>query len=154
MQQPLLMLDLMRVVYWFDEHLQSELSRHGWGRFNRSQSLVLANIATGQTRAARIAEAIGVSRQAMSQLIAELLARQVVALQPDPDDRRARIITFAPEARPLREMAERILRDLEQRMAAATSRAGVDQTRRLLHQFLESEEARMPPEGPANRQPD
>jgi DNA-binding MarR family transcriptional regulator len=141
------MLDLMRVVYWFDEHLQAELSRHGWGRFNRSQSLVLANIATGQTRAARIAESIGVSRQAMSQLIAELTARQVVALRPDPDDRRALIVEFAPEALPLRAMAEKILRDLEQRMAAATSRSAVDRTRELLQRFLASAAAQMPDSG-------
>ena len=66
MSDSLLMLDLVSVVYWFDERLQQALAARGWGTLNRSQSLVLANVANGETRSARIAEKMGVSRQALS----------------------------------------------------------------------------------------
>ncbi|MDP3908600.1 MarR family winged helix-turn-helix transcriptional regulator [Novosphingobium sp.] len=113
MAASLFMLDLVRTFYWFDEQLRSRLEERGWGKVTRSQSLVLANLANGETRAARIAENLGISRQAMSQLLTEMEERKLVALHPDPTDRRARIVAFAPEAQGIRADAQAILRDLE-----------------------------------------
>ena len=48
MTSQLLMLDLVRTLYWFDEQLQVRLEALGWGRRGRSQSLILANIANGE----------------------------------------------------------------------------------------------------------
>ncbi len=112
----LLMLDLVKAIYWFDAALQQGLRERGWTDVTRSQSLVLANLANGETRSARIAENLGVSRQAMSQMLAEMVTKNLVCVTNDPEDRRARIVAFAPAAAALRDDASALLIELENRL--------------------------------------
>lgn len=116
MESSLLILDLMRAFYWFDEQLRARLAERGWPGITRSQSLVLANVANGVTRPSRIAEHLGVTRQAMSQLLGEMAARGLVDLVPDPDDARAQRVASAAAGVTIREAARAILRDLEQEL--------------------------------------
>lgn len=113
MNDSLLMLDLMRTFYWFDEQLRARLARLGWEGITRSQSLVLANVANGVDRPSRIAENLGVTRQAMSQLLTEMAARGLVDLLPDPDDRRAQRVVSSASGEAIREAARTTLRELE-----------------------------------------
>ncbi|MNH95116.1 MarR family protein [compost metagenome] len=136
MNQPLLMLDLVRTLYWFDEQLQARLDARGWGRLGRSQSLILANVANGETRAARMAENLGVSRQAMSQFLTEMVDRKLLELAPDPDDKRARIVRFAPESQAIRGDAQQVLRELESELEKAVGRENLEALRLGLRNFL------------------
>lgn len=117
MEQSLLLLDLMRAFYWFDEQLRARLAERGWAGITRSQSLVLANIANGVARPSRIAANLGVTRQAMSQLLAEMEARGLVDLVPDPGDRRAQLVVSSASGAQIREAARAALRELEQELA-------------------------------------
>ncbi|MEX6724271.1 MarR family winged helix-turn-helix transcriptional regulator [Parapedomonas caeni] len=119
MKNSLLMLDLVRAFYWFDEQLRSRLAEQGFTAVTRSQSLVLANVANGETRASRIAANLGVSRQAMSQLLAEMVNNGLVDTAPDPADRRAQVVFFGPAGEEIRIAAQKILRDLEGEMERA-----------------------------------
>lgn len=119
MDNPLLLLDLMRAFYWFDEQLRTRLAQRGWKGITRSQSLVLANVANGVIRPSHIAANLGVSRQAMSQLLGEMAAAGLVETVPDPDDRRAQKVVFSSTGGPIREAASGVLRDLEAELAAA-----------------------------------
>jgi DNA-binding MarR family transcriptional regulator len=125
----LLMLDLVKAIYWFDESLQNGLKAKGWDGITRSQSLVLVNLANGETRSSRIAENVGVSRQAMSQMLAEMAAKDLIKIDDDPNDRRARIISFSPAAQPLREDANAILLDLEKRLEKTIGRSRMNAIR-------------------------
>ncbi|MND97271.1 MarR family protein [compost metagenome] len=136
MNRPLLMLDLVRTLYWFDEQLQARLDARGWGRLGRSQSLILANVANGETRAARMAENLGVSRQAMSQFLTEMVDRKLLELAPDPDDKRARIVRFAPESQAIRGDAQQVLRELESELEKAVGRENLEALRLGLRNFL------------------
>lgn len=136
MTRSLLMLDLVRTVYWFDEQLQARLDARGWGKLSRTQSLVLVNVANGETRAARMAENLGISRQAMSQFLAEMVENKLVELVPDPADRRARIVRFAPEAKAIRDDAQKILRDLEAELEEAVGATALQGMRDGLRAFL------------------
>ena len=51
------------------------------------------------TRLTELARRMGVTKQAVSQIIDELEAMKVVERQPDPDDRRAKLVVFTPEGR-------------------------------------------------------
>lgn len=141
MTQSLLMLDLVRTLYWFDEQLQSRLDALGWGRVGRSQSLILVNVANGETRAARMAENLGVSRQAMSQFLNEMVEQKLLELVPDPQDKRARIVRFAPEAQGIREDAQKVLRALETELENAVGPKNLAALREGLRNFLGSDEA-------------
>ncbi len=126
MENTLLMLDLMRAFYWFEDGLRSRLAALGWTNVTRSQSLVLTNIANGVTRASHIAANLGVSRQAMSQLLGEMIASGLVEVEPDPADRRAQRVQFAPAGEGIREAAQKILRDLEQEMERGVGKNRMD----------------------------
>lgn len=113
MPKTILMMDLLRALYWFDEALQARLEQSGYSGLNRTQSMLLANIAVGEHRAIRLARNLGISRQAISQILAELEARHIIAVHADPYDKRARIVDFHEDARELRKVASAILSDLE-----------------------------------------
>lgn len=111
------MVNLVSAVYWFDEALQARLKAEGFDRIGRTQSMLLANVAAGEHRATRIARNLGVSRQAVSQILADLVARKIVTVSTDPDDRRARLVQFHPGAAQLRQLASAILAELEALLA-------------------------------------
>lgn len=128
----ILMMNLLSAVYWFDEALQLKLERMGYPGLSRTQSLLLANIAAGEHRAIRIARNLGVSRQAISQILADLEARHVVTLTTDPQDKRARIVDFHPDAVELRGAASAILGDLEAVVASRIGAANFEAMRKAL----------------------
>lgn len=117
MKSPLLMINLLSALYWFDDALQAALKTAGWQPVSRAQSLLLANIAAGEHRASRLARNLGVTRQAVGQMLNELVARDLIVMEPDPDDGRARIATFSPTAVPLRQAAIEVLESLEEELA-------------------------------------
>ena len=137
MESSLLMMDLMRAYYWFDESLRARLLRRGWAPVTRSQSLVLANVANGVNRASRIAENLGVSRQAMSQLLAEMVDKELIEIVPDPQDRRAQRVEFSPAGAAIREDAQQILRELEAEMASTIGEPALAVVRKALASFPE-----------------
>ena len=84
----------MRAFYWADEGLQNALKQKGWPTITRAQSLVFVNIGEGVTRPSDIASRVGVTRQAIHQTINELVEMGFLKLEPDPRDRRAKVVVF------------------------------------------------------------
>ncbi|MFM2273846.1 MAG: hypothetical protein RL702_2911 [Pseudomonadota bacterium] len=135
MNSNLVMLDLMRAFIWFDGQLRERLLQRGWGAISRSQSLVLTHIANGATRASRIAEYMGVSRQAISQLLNEMVQTGLIEFTPDPNDRRAQMVQFAPAGAKIREDAQQTLRELECEMEAILGKSDAAGLRSALARF-------------------
>jgi len=127
MSDGFLMMDLMRAFYWLDEGLQTALQSRGWGRFSRTKSFTLANVALGVRRPSDIARNLGISRQAVSAMLREMAAEGLVRLDPDPDDGRAIIVRFSERSENLHADALTTLKRLEQtvseRIGAAASAA-------------------------------
>jgi AcrR family transcriptional regulator len=84
-----LMVDMLRAVYWFDDALQAGLFAKAATRFTRSQSLLIMNVVAGETRSARLADNLGVSPQAISLMIRDMARAGILRLEQDPNDRRA-----------------------------------------------------------------
>lgn len=109
----ILMINLLSAVYWFDEALQAGLAARGHSEVTRIQSLVLANLAAGVNRAVVLAKNLGVSRQSMSQTLAEMEARGLIAIAADPTDKRARVVTFSKQSGAIRDDAVTTLKVIE-----------------------------------------
>lgn len=107
------MMDILRALYWVDESLQNGLKAHGWPDVSRAQSLILLNIAFGVVRASAVAHNLGISRQAISQMLAEMQRSGLVEMRPDPNDRRAQIVVFSRASASLRDDAMKILDEIE-----------------------------------------
>ena len=112
------MMDLLRAFYWFDEALQAGLRRHGWTDITRSQSLILSNLAFGVRRASVLARNLGVTRQAISQMLGEMERKGLISIGADPSDGRAQIVSFSHESRKLREDAMHVLNEIERELTA------------------------------------
>ena len=91
---PILMLKLLRAVYWFDEGLSRSRNASGVRSFSRSHSLVILNVVLGMQKPYQLADAIGISRQAVSRLIADLVEAGVLMVNPDPNDGRGTILSL------------------------------------------------------------
>ena len=85
---------LMKRMYWFQEALQSALEVNGLRPISRAQASVIGNIAAGQCKASNIARNLGVSRQAISQILTELERLRYIEFAVDPNDKRSRIVRF------------------------------------------------------------
>src|SRR3546814_13974718 len=85
---------LMNAVNWFDEAFQNGLEAAGYARTTRVESFVIVNIAAGRQRPADIARNLGVSRQAISQILKAFAQRGWNETLQDPNTGQAQLVTF------------------------------------------------------------
>ncbi len=86
---------LLQAFQWFDRGLLAALDARSFGAQTLAQSLVFAHLDTGGTRSTELARRIGVSRQAVHKTVGELEVRGYVTLEPDPDNRSAKLVTLS-----------------------------------------------------------
>lgn len=110
---PRTMVHLVQASEWYDQALQSALQEAGWPTISRSQSLLLANLALGVTRASRLARCLGVTQQSLSKLLADLVDRNILTVSQDPEDSRARVVGFTVESLPFRRAAAQVMRKID-----------------------------------------
>jgi len=103
--------NLAYTLYWVDESLQLTLQSAGWERMNRTKSMIMLNIIYGVTRPIQLAGNLGVSRQAVHQVLQEMSREGLVELVEDPSDRRAKIVVIS-------KAAANISRDVQKAMSA------------------------------------
>lgn len=94
---PPLVIGLIRASFWFEESIRLMQEARGLPTVTRPQALLLALIASGERRAGRIARKLGVTRQAISLLIAELVNKEIIVVERDPEDSRAQRLAFSPK---------------------------------------------------------
>lgn len=92
---------------------------HGW--MTDARATLLAHIARGGTPQSAIADRMGISKQAVQQLVDGLVADEILERIPDPDDRRGRIIRHTPRGLAAMRHADRVKQTIEE---AARSRIG------------------------------
>jgi len=89
----------------------------------------------------RLAELLGVSRQAASKLADEMVRRGYLLRAPDPDDRRRTRLRLSAKGRRVRERAAAESAAIEAELRAAVGDRAVDGLRRALLAFVEREGA-------------
>lgn len=93
-----LLYQLLMAYEWVETSLQNALKQKGWdGVGSRAQSMVFLHVIGGITRPSEVAQALGISRQAVHQTIAELVSNGLLELVADPNDKRAKLIRFTEE---------------------------------------------------------
>lgn len=99
--------------YWLDESLQNLLVEHGWPRQSHAQSMVVLALGENINRPADIARRLGISRQAVHQMLAIMAERGLVTMIPDPSDGRAKIVKFSKQAEETRRQANQFVSRIE-----------------------------------------
>ena len=112
-----LIIALFQRFCWLDEGLQARLRDRGWPGVSRPQSMVMTNIVSGIVRPSDIARNLGISRQAIHSTINQMVALGVVALEPDPDDRRRMIVSLTEAGARMRQDAQRAMDAMSDQLA-------------------------------------
>src|SRR3954452_15872959 len=79
----------------FVRQLRSALTEQGFGDLGRSDGYVLRALAGRPMTVSALAERLAVTKQGAAQLVEAMEAHRYVSRQPDPDDRRARLVGLA-----------------------------------------------------------
>ena len=108
------------------------MAARGGPEVTPAQSLVMANLDPEGTRIGVLAARIGVTRQAVQQLVAGLQAAGLVAIVPEPDDRRVRRVRLTPEGVRNVRTALAIFEGLEQELGSRIGKAPAAGLRRAL----------------------
>jgi DNA-binding MarR family transcriptional regulator len=123
---------LLHAFYWMDESMQSHVEAAGVNAISRSQSMIMSNIADGVTRPADLARRLGISRQAVQQLLADMQERELIDLVQDPSDARAKIVRFSTRGRNLGEITIRALEHIDTVLEQRIGSKALEDLRRLL----------------------
>jgi len=134
---------LFRAARLLDEEaLRRVAHRPGRPKLRRSHSSLLPHIDLEGTRVSDLAARLGVTKQAVSQLVDELEEMEVVERVPDPDDARARRVRFTALGRAGLLDGLAILTALEKECAAGIGEVRMQGLRASLIALLEHVEAR------------
>jgi DNA-binding MarR family transcriptional regulator len=138
---------LLKAARLLDERALARVNRDAHARGAKQPMLrpahtrLLPHIDFEGTRLVTIAERIGVTKQAVSQWIAELEEMKVVELVPDPDDARAKRVRFTPRGLEAIHHGLGVLRGIEDDLAARVGAKEMERLRRTLASVVTELEA-------------
>ncbi|NEA35822.1 MarR family transcriptional regulator [Streptomyces sp. SID13031] len=113
---------LIAVVDRANRALQADMvqtaHRHGHPEIKSAHNSVFGTLAEEGSRAIDMAERAGITRQSMGEVVRELVGLGILEMRPDPEDRRAKLVTYTEHGRAVASDGYRHLIELEERFAA------------------------------------
>lgn len=120
-----------------EEAVRRVAAIEGAPRLRRSHTALLPHIDLEGTRVSELAHRLGVSKQAVSELIDDLEAAGVVKRSTDPEDARARRVAFTPEGRQGLLDGLAVLHRFEQELSRAVGARTMQNLHTALERLLE-----------------
>jgi DNA-binding MarR family transcriptional regulator len=114
---PVLLRTLMHAFYWFDDALQAHMRRHANFSLPRAQSMIMVCLSEGVRHQSVLADRLGVSKQAIQQALRGMVEKGLVAIDPDPENGRQRLISVTMKGEAMRDIARQGLEELQQELA-------------------------------------
>ena len=104
---------LIRLFRKFEEEIVASLSRRGFSDVTLANLSVLRHLDLDGLRITTLAEDAGVTKQAVGQMIVELESKGYVKKRRDPNDRRAKLVTYTERGMELIKTAQAIVSEIE-----------------------------------------
>lgn len=123
---------LVRAFRWFEEGLARNPDTAHLPRLSGTQFMALVSLDGDGTSIAELARRVGVTRQAMHQMIGDMERAALVETVSNPRDRRVKLVKLTLLGRTLDEKAAAALDGLESRLAARIGREALEALRRHL----------------------
>jgi len=123
---------LLDAYYWMDESIQNHVLAAGYEPLSRSQAMIMISVAGGVRRPSDLARRLGVSRQAVHQLLADMDQRGLVDLRPDPADARAKEVHFSKRGTGMHTAAVEAQRKVHEELEKRLGRKVLDDLTRAL----------------------
>ena len=136
-----LLQELFRLARLLDEAAVARVARAGAPALRTSHTALLPHLDLEGTRLVDLAARVGVSKQAVGQLVDDLEAMGVVERVPDPEDGRARRVRFTRQGVQALLHGLDVLDGLEKQLVAAIGRRTVDELRESVEAALRAVES-------------
>jgi DNA-binding MarR family transcriptional regulator len=132
-----LLLDAFRSL---DREIATALEDRGAGELRPSQAVALLQVERTGTRLSELAQRVGITKQAMMQLVDDLQEMGCVRRVPDPLDSRAKIVRLTARGLRLRASARKAIQAVESRIRRRLGGRRYEGLRGLLVELKEVEE--------------
>lgn len=109
-----------------------EAHRRGYSFIRQAHNDVFATLPLGGARASDMAARAGITRQSMGEIVRELVELDLLEMQPDPSDGRAKVVTFTARGREFTRGGLEHIVDVERRLADEFGEEDLETTRRVL----------------------
>lgn len=123
---------LLTAFDYFEYRLLQRIHAAGFTYIRYVHFNVLRNLAMAGNKIGDIAERAGITKAAMGQMVSDCVRLGIVDLTSDPNDARAKIVTYTAAGRELRGMLHQAVMDVEAEMRATVGDADMDALRRSL----------------------
>jgi DNA-binding MarR family transcriptional regulator len=123
---------LLERFRWFDQALLSSLHERLGVELTSAQSLLFASLPFDGARQSDLARRLGVSRQAVNELVRGLEQQGLVEVVPDPESGRSKLVRPTRRGRESIEVALQTFAGLEDELRSRIGDRSVDQLRRAL----------------------
>ncbi len=111
-------------------------------KLRTAHTRLLPHIALEGTRLVDLAKKIGVTKQAISQTVGEMVEMGVVELAPDPEDARAKLVRFTPRGLQGISHGLAVLAEIEGELAARVGKKRMSELRETLAAIVDALEQR------------
>jgi DNA-binding MarR family transcriptional regulator len=131
-----------RLLFAIQDELYARLEDAGHGQLTRLHGAVIAHLDEDGTRATELARRSGRHKQIIGRIVDELEALGYVERQPEPGDRRAKLVVPTKRGREVMRLSDEVILDIERRHAAALGTATYDDFKQTLRAVVETAPAR------------
>jgi DNA-binding MarR family transcriptional regulator len=131
---------LISLVHEADRELQTDMVRDArtrWTEAKFAHNAVFGTLGFDGAHTAELAARAGITRQSMGEIVRELVALGILQMTPDPDDRRAKLVTYTEAGREEVSAGFDHIVDFEERMVAELGEDGYEQLRTGLEKIVE-----------------
>ena len=109
---------------------------HGFTEVRLAHDAVFGTLPGEGARITEMAARAGITKQSMGEVVRELVDLGICRVEPDPNDRRAKLVTYTDYGREFTDVGFRHLQQMERRLAR-TFGEDYETTRRVLEWVIE-----------------
>ncbi len=118
------------------DDLQSRLGVAGFSDVRPGHGFAFQLLSFKSASVNELAEHLGVTKQAASQMVEYLEQHHYVIRQTDPDDKRSKVVTLTPKGWACIKKAEEILADLEKQLTGQPGSVAIGELRNILRSLV------------------
>jgi DNA-binding MarR family transcriptional regulator len=128
----------------FREQMYSKVVEAGYTDLQRAHFALFRYPTIADMRPSQLAEQAGLSRQSTNDLLRQLEAKGYIRLQPDPTDRRAKLIALTDRGSGLMELLRSTAQQVSEEWAAVVGQDRIVAVRATLLELLKAEIRQIP----------
>ncbi len=113
-----------------------EARERGYSEIRLAHNAVFGTLSGSAGRTSEMATRAGITKQSMGEVVRELAELGIVEVKPDPQDRRAKLVSYTDKGIEVTMGGRRYLEELEERFAEQFGKQDYEAARRVLEGII------------------